>query len=144
MTSQREPLKNPKLTVKEVRLLKALVEGKTMGEAGMIATGSTTPQSGATQAGRMLKNVDLQQELAKAFERHSITIDAATRPIADGLQATRSIGFGEDSIEVADHATRLKASGMAFNLMGVNRGDSGGTINNFIIIAKDQRGKYGI
>lgn len=134
----------PKLTIKEVKLIKALVSGKTMGEAGMLATGSTTPESGAVQAGRMLKRVGVQEKLEEAFKTHGITVDAATKPIADGLKADKVhiVGNGEQAMAevVPDHSIRLKASSMAFNLMGVGRNqEPQGNTYNFVQVSAGDR-----
>jgi hypothetical protein len=145
--AQPPRLKTPKLTVKEIKLIKALVEGKSQGEAGMIATSATTRGSGATLAGRMLKKVDVQEALMASFEKHGITMDAAIAPIGKALTATKVIfmGSGDDAFAetVEDVDLQLKGSDRALKLMGIGRDEVGQT-NNFVFIAGDQRAKYEI
>jgi len=137
MNEQRQPL-----TPKEIKLVKGIAEGKTKQAAAMAAYDASTPESASSIASQTLKKLNVQEALAEAFAAHGITIDAATKPIADGLKATRNTG-GEDGFEVADHSVRLKASGMAFNLMGVGR-QTGDVTINFVNQAVQQRGEYEI
>lgn len=130
MKTQPPRLKSPKLTIREIKLIKALVDGKSQGQAGMIATNATTRASGATLAGRMLKRVDVQEALAAAFEKHGITMDAAIAPIGKALT--------DEDVEI-----QLKGSDRALKLMGIGK-DEVGTTNNFVFIAGDQRAKYDI
>lgn len=130
MSTQRKPLTNPRLTIKEVKLIKALVAGKSNGAAGMIATGSNSLASGATQTGRMLKRDDVQEALAAAFEAHGITLDRAVAPIGRALS--------NDSVDL-----QLKGSDRALKLMGIGQNQEG-TTNNFIFVARDQRANYDI
>lgn len=139
--TQRRPLKP-----KEIKFIEGKVAGKSNRQAASEATGASI-EVAAVQANRMLRDVNVQDELAKAFQRHGITIDAATQPIADGLKATKTVVVGKDeeafADEVPDHPTRLKASSMAFNLMGLGKNTDGVT-NNFLIIADSQKDKYGL
>lgn len=135
------------LKPKEIKFIKAKVEGKTNIAAAQYATGLTNTGSAAVEATRMLKNANVQDELAKAFERHGITLDRAVKPISDGLDASKTVIIGKDenafADEVPDHPTRLKAAGMAFNLMGLGKQNDGVT-NNFLIITEEQKNAYGI
>ena len=142
------PTKKPTLTIKEVKLIKALVAGKSMGQAGMIATGSSTPASGATQAGRLLKSDDVQQALAIAFEKHGITLDSAVAPIGKALLATKVqiTGQGDQAFAevVEDIDLQLKGSDRALKLMGLNNNDSGTTNYNFINVAKTDKDDFNL
>jgi len=44
--------------------------------------------------------------------------------------------------ELPDHAIRLKAAGMAFDLMGVGRGAEGGVTFNFVNVVNQQAKQY--
>lgn len=138
--AQRRPL-----SPKEVKYIEAKVEGKSNTEAAMIATGAKTKDVAKTQGYRLSTNVNVQEELAKAFKRHGIDIDAATKPIADGLKADKVhiVGNGDQAMAeiVPDHSVRLKAAGMAFNLMGVGR-QAGDVSISFIVHAKEQQQIY--
>jgi hypothetical protein len=133
-----------KLTVKEIKLVDGIVRGKTKRQAAIDAgyTGKTIETIGVT-ASQVLRKPNVQELLAQAFERHGITIDAATKPIADGLKAEKE-QFDKDGETVGtspDHSIRLKASGMAFNLMGIGK-QTGDVTINFINHAQEQREIY--
>lgn len=137
---QRKPL-----TPKEIKLVKGIAEGKTRQAAALEAYNASTPEAASSIASNALKKVNVQEALAEAFQKHGITIDAATKPIADGLTAEKVhvVGNGEQAMAevVPDHATRLKAAGMAFNLMGVGK-QTGDVTINFIKMTQSEREIY--
>ena len=147
LTAKKKQVKRP-LKKTEVEFIKQKVKGKSGTEAAMIATGTKSKDVAKTQAHRMLKNVNVQEELQKAFKRHGITLDKAIIPIADGLEATKTVIIGKDedafADQVPDHPTRLKASNMALGLMGFNTNNSGSgnTTNNFLKVSKDDLSEF--
>lgn len=148
MPQQRKPL-----TPKEIKLVKGIASGKTKQKAALEAYDASTPEIASSVATNALKKVNVQEALAEAFAKHGITIDAATKPIADGLKATKTVivrdkaatpeesGNSAFADEVPDHPTRLKAAGMAFNLMGVGR-QTGDVTIQFINQSTEQRQVY--
>lgn len=134
---QRKPL-----TKRQIQIIESKVAGNTQNDIGKAVYPNATPESAAVLVSRELKKANVQEELQAAFMRHGITIDKAVRPIADGLEA--EIEYydknGEEHIRI-DHTTRLKASGMAFGLMGIKQQDAG-TTNNFIVIAESERNEF--
>lgn len=140
MTKQRQPL-----TYKEKKLIKGIAEGKTKRQAAIEAYHTSTPESASVIASQTLKKVNVQEALEEAFERHGITIDRAVKPIADGLVAYKP-GYtdkqGEFHEGTDDHSVRLKASSMAFGLMGLGKGE-GSTVNNILVVVTDKKNKYG-
>lgn len=141
-------LKKSPLTVKERKLVKGIAEGKPKYVAAMEAYDVEKPTTAATIASQTLRKVNVQEALAEAFAKHGITIDAATKPIADGLKATKlDIETGDGEIKgvlsAPDHSIRLKAASLAFNLMGVTRGEGSGNVT-FISVVNDHSKKYGI
>lgn len=143
-------LQPKRLSPDEIEFVKAKVAGKSDRQATKVAKPNLSESSLGKVANRLSTNVNIQEEIAKAFERKGITIDKAVQPIADGLEATKTIVMGKESNEsfvdiVPDHPTRLKAAGMAFNLMGAGRVEAGATtINNFIVIAGQDKDAYGL
>jgi len=138
MKPQRRPL-----TPKEIKLVRGIAEGKTKQAAAMEAYDASTPEAASSIASNTLKKVNVQEALAEAFRANGITIDAATKPIADGLKAMKTVpnGDGEGGYDTADHSIRLKAAGMAFNLMGIGK-QSGDVTINFINQSSEQHGIY--
>lgn len=138
--AQRKPL-----TPKEIKLVKGIAEGKKKRTAATEAGYTGSPETISVTASQTLKKPNVQEALAEAFAAHGITIDAATKPIADGLKAEKVhiVGNGEQAMAdvVPDHATRLKAAGMAFNLMGVGKQTADVTIN-FIGHTREQQEIY--
>jgi hypothetical protein len=86
----------------------------------------------------------VQEALAVAFAKHGITVDAATKPIADGLHAGKVAVIDGEVVEtdVPDHKTRLVAAKTAFDLMGVGRGEGGGVTFNFVNVVNQQAKQY--
>lgn len=126
--------------------MQAVVAGKPLWRAAMEATGLTNPGSAAVQANRMLKNANIQEAIAGSLAKHGITMDAAVAPIADALEANRTT-YDKDGRLVdsaPDHSVRLKASGMALDLMGARKQQDGGNNVHFHLYAGEQRDKYGV
>jgi hypothetical protein len=138
--------KPKKLSVKEITFIKGLVAGKSQREAGMIATGGTSLGNGAVAANRMLKKGNVQEELAKAFEKHGITMDAAIAPIGKALNAKklRITGEGDQAMAevVEDVELQLKGSDRALKLMGVGKDQDGGNTYNFFQVTQQMGDKY--
>lgn len=155
MTSQRKPL-TPKQTRVVKAKLKAELNNLPQQKAAEEMFPNQTPNAAAVSMTRVLSNANVQEELARAFELHGITIEAATKPVADGLVATKTVIVRDSSAktpeeltnsafadQVPDHAIRLKAAGMAFNLMGVGK-QTGDVTINFIGKSADQRNVYDV
>lgn len=140
MAEKRRPL-----TPKEIKLVNGIASGKTKQAAAMEAYDAKTPETASVIASNTLKKINVQEALAQAFADHGITIEAATKPIADGLKAekTQITGSGDTASvsNVPDHPVRLKAAGMAFNLMGVGK-QTGDVTINFIGHSSEKREIY--
>lgn len=107
--------------IKETKFIKAIAEGKSKQQAGLIA-GAKTPVAASKYANRMSKNVSVQQRIEKILKKQGITLESAIQPVADALQAQK-IGYDKETGEyyeqgIADHTTRLQASKMALELLG--------------------------
>jgi phage terminase small subunit len=134
-----------KPTVKEIKLVDGIARGKTKRQAGVDAGYTGSLETVQVTVSQTLKKPSVQELLAKALERHGINVDAALKPIADGLTAEKVsiVGNGEQAMaEVTpDHAIRLKASGMALNLMGISR-PAGDVTINFVQASQQQKADY--
>ena len=109
-----------KLTVKQKKFVKEYVKRDGNGTKAALAVYNTTSEDVARSiSSENLAKPSIREEIDKALIRHEITMDAAIKPIADGLRATKE--FGENRIEIVDHSTRLKASGMALKLLGAEK-----------------------
>ena len=74
------------------------------------------PKSAEVLVSRELNKVNVKEALKKALDKHGITIEKATAPIAEGLQAMKQNNFtGEFTV---DHSIRLKAASMALDVLG--------------------------
>lgn len=114
-----------KLTVKQTKFVKAYVANDGNGQEAAKAAYNVANNNSARQiASETLTKPNVKEAIDSALAKHNITIDAAIKPIKDGLEATRQIGFGDDALETVDHTTRLKASGMALKLMGADKGEA--------------------
>lgn len=119
------------LTVKQKKFVKAYVKNDGNGTKAILETYNTTSEDVArSMAAENLAKPTIRDEIDKALERHKITMDAAVKPIADGLKAYRSVVDADGNIHTnADHSIRLKASGMALKLMGAEQKEQPGSIN---------------
>lgn len=138
----------PKLTVKEAKLVKAKAEGKkhdeAWDEAGYSQNSSKVVK--VVNTSKILSKPKVQEALQAELEKQGITLEKALKPIADGLEADKPGWTDKDGVfheGTRDHSIRLKASGMALDLMGVKQQkDSGTTVNNFGTIVAEMKDKY--
>ena len=136
------------LTVKEAKLVKAKVQGKTHKEAYAEAGYATTTDNGvAVNTNKILNKPHVQEALQAEMAKQGITLEAIIKPIKDGLEAEKVhiVGNGDQAMAeiTPDHSIRLKSSQMAQTLLGANKSSDGGTTNNtFIQINNQQRDKY--
>lgn len=132
------------LTLKETKLINGIVKGKTKRQAGVDAGYTGTLETVQVTVSKTLKKPSVQEMLAKSFKKHGIDLDAAIKPIAEGLKADKVsiVGNGDQAMaEVTpDHSIRLKASGMALSLMGLNK--TGDVTINFIDSSQKQKVDY--
>lgn len=140
--------KKRELTVREQKLIKAKVEGKSLKDAYLVAGyAPSTDNAMAVNANKVLKKPNVQEALQAAFEEHGISVSKVIKPIADGLQAEKVhiVGNGDQAMAevVPDHSIRLKASSMALGLMVPK--SEGTTVNiNFNKVVEDDRTAFGI
>jgi len=126
--------KQKPLTIKQTKFVKAYVATDGNGqEAAKIAYNSSSDNVARSTASQALTKVNVRQAIDAALKRHNITLDAAMKPIEDGLLADKiSIsGQGDQAFaEVTpDHSIRLKASGMALKLLGADKENTPGGIH---------------
>lgn len=117
--------KKPKLTkdIEEAKFVEAKLKGKSNTQAAMAATGTTSVNVAKTQGYRLSTNVNVQQAILNTLEYQGIDYDRVTKPIAEGLEATKIIVMGKGTDDsfvdvIPDWSARLKASDMALKLMG--------------------------
>lgn len=109
------------LTVKQTKFVKAYV--KHDGNGTRAALESYNVKNSATAhavANETLRSPTVKSAIEKALAKHKITLDAAIKPIADGLVA-------KDKEGSVDHPTRLKASSMSLRLLGADKPEPTGT-----------------
>lgn len=133
------------LTIKEKKLVKGVAAGKTKRQAARDAGYVGSDEVVSVTASQTLSKPNVKEALELTLVKHGITLDAAVAPIADALKADKVhiVGNGDQAMAeiVPDHSIRLKASGMALNLMGANKQE--GSINiNFINQVQEKRDLY--
>lgn len=110
------------MTITDLKFVKAKLEGKSDLQAAKIAKPHLKTDNSAGVVGHhMAKKPEIQDALAKALQKHQITLDRAIKPITDALDASKTVGVGEYADVVPDHAIRLRASNMSMDLLGVKR-----------------------
>jgi len=130
------------LTVKEAKLVKAKVKGKTHVEAAKEAgyLPNASDRTIQTEVYETLKKPHVKEALDRALVKHGITLDTAIAPIGKGLHAMKQNEFTGEITE--DIKLQLQASDRALKLMGVGQSKDDVTTQNFIQINNDIRNKY--
>lgn len=110
----------PKLTPKQVQIVERKVRAVLNDEPQRKWAKELYPnasQIGAeVEVSKNLNKPNVKLALELALEKHGITIEKATAPIAEGLQAMKQNNFtGEFTV---DHSIRLKAASMALDVLG--------------------------
>lgn len=112
-----------KLTTKQKKFTKAVIEGKTATDAVIEAGYEVKDRQNASVIGsENLSLPKIQQALGTVLDALDINMYRATKPISDALDATKAIVHGKDSEdswidEVPDHAIRLAAGKQARDLI---------------------------
>lgn len=89
-----------------------------------------TQAAAEVEVSKNLNKPNVKEALQVALEKHGITIEKATKPIADGLEAMKQNNFtGEFTV---DHSIRLKAAGMALDVLGAKGEKEKSTGNTYI------------
>lgn len=127
----------PKITPHQARIVKAKVEATLKNipqrEFSRAIYPDQTPKSAEVSVSRELNKANVKEALEYALDKHGITIEKATAPIADALDAVKQNQFtGEFTV---DHSIRLKAAGMALDVLGA-KGDKDKPQGNTYIFNK--------
>jgi len=123
------------LTVKQKKFVKAYVANDGNGQEAAKAVYNVANDNVARNiASENLTKPNVKEAVEQALIKHEITIDAAIKPIADGLKAYKYSDIKDQSASgelIPDHSIRLKSSGMALKLLGAeqNKEQGGNTIN---------------
>ncbi len=131
----------PKQALIVKKKVEATLKGKPQRQWAQELYPDTDKRSAEVLVSRELNKVDVKIELEKALSKHGITIEKATKPIADGLEAMKQNNYtGEFTV---DHSIRLKAAGMALDVLGA-KGQKEETPqgNTFIQINNNKADKY--
>lgn len=126
--------KPKKLTIKQKKFVKAYVANDGNGvRAAQDAYNVKSYSAANSISGENLQKPAVREAIEASLEKHGITMDAAIKPIADGLQASKELEVnGKVVATQVDHSIRLKASSMALKLMGAEKSeDKGGITFNF-------------
>lgn len=116
------------LTIKQKKFSKAYVATDGNGTKAAMAVYDTTDYATAAAiSSENLNKPQVKEAIEAALIKHDITMDAAVKPIADGLRAVRYFEANEDGTATGqpDHSVRLKASSMALKLMGAEKQEQG-------------------
>lgn len=128
-----------RLTVKEAKLVKAKVKGKTHVEAYREAYNTNANENTANvETYKTLKKPHVKEALDIALKKHGITLDTAIAPIGKALHATKQNEFTGEITE--DIPTQLKGSDRALKLMGVQSTET--PTNQFVQIINEQKNNY--
>lgn len=108
-----------KPTVKQEKLITAILEGKSLAQAGLEA--GYSPDSPAQVASNQLKKPWVREPLTKILDEQGARREAAAKRIAEALDADAT-GIVQRTGEVVelgpDHPTRLKAADLVLKYHG--------------------------
>lgn len=137
-----------KLTVKEAKLVKAKVEGKTHKEAYIEAGYSPSENERAmvSNTDKTLKKPHVKEAFEIAMAKANLTEDRLALKLSEGLDATKAVVMGKESsdsfVDVQpDYAIRHKYLETALRVKGIGKNDETPT-TNFIQVVKEQNNKY--
>lgn len=140
--------KKPKLTVKQAKFVKGVVEGKPKYKAAMDAYNVKNADTAGQIANENLKKTSVQQALHIALEKHGLTPDSVVTVVADGMKAEKVVIIGKDEDAFADvtpdHSVRLKAAGMAATFMGIDKANTPTVNINFNQAAQRDSDEFGL
>lgn len=125
-----------RLTVKERKLVKGIVEGKTKTEAYIDAydTKGHLPTVQA-EASRTASKPHIKEAIELALQKQDLTIERIVQPLVDGLSATKSNHLGELT-PTPDHSIRMTASDKLLGLLGAKGSGQQGNVPSLTFIAK--------
>ncbi len=142
--TKKPKVRNP---VDKLKFVEARARGLSKTQAAFEASGATTPASAATIGGRLEKDLTIQQAVAEAMQRAGLTIDKVIAPVAEAMQANQTATFKGTvyTSDKPDHSVRLKAAGMAQNLMGLTGNNEGsGNTFNFVQVTNVDKDQYAL
>ena len=142
-----EKPKKKKLTIKEAKLVKAKIQGKTHKEAYKEAgySLSKSEHSNVSNTDKILNKPHVKEAFNKALEKANITEERLAIKLSEGLDATKAVVMGKESTESfvdvqPDYAIRHKYLETALKVKGIGNNDN--QANNYVQIIKEQVNKY--
>ncbi len=118
-----------KLTIKDHKILKGKLAGKTSKEIARDVGYKNPDTNGAVTVRQRLQKPTLQAALHKELARQGITLEKIVKPIAEALEASEPIytKAGEYVGDKINHSVRLQASDRAAKYLGIDKAnDSNG------------------
>jgi len=103
-------LENRKPAIRQRKLIKGIIEGKSAPEAGKDA--GYKSRRASYQA---LKSPTVSKWVSRSYKRMGLSDDKITKPLRDALEAICFDKFGN---QLPDHAIRLKVQELSIKLMG--------------------------
>lgn len=137
----------PKLTVKQAKLVKGVVQGKTKRQSAKDAGYSGSPETLSVTASEVLKNPNVQEYLVEQLMKMDLAGPDLVAPVAKALKAKKIIFHGKDSNEafaeeVEDIELQLKGHDRAMKLLNVYNKPIDGGGNTIIFNQGDVVQKY--
>ncbi|HJP81433.1 MAG TPA: hypothetical protein VJ841_03515 [Candidatus Saccharimonadales bacterium] len=127
--------KKRSLTIREARLIRGVVAGKTKRQAARDAGYTGSNETVSVTASRVLSKANVQEALAKAMDHHGITIEKIIAPVAKALDA--KVTYNLDGIQVKtdqdDLEMQLKGHDRAMKILTLNKSDDKDSGGNTII-----------
>lgn len=121
MSTQSKPRK---LTTKQRKFVKAKASGMTASKAAALAY-NVDERTGSVIGSQNLAKLSIQEAVEAEYKKQGIDMAALIKPIADGLQAEKTIiiGSGDDAFadQIPDHSIRIAAAKLGGQWLGVGK-----------------------
>ena len=136
------------LTVKQRKFVANKVKGMTGVAAAQEAYGASYSVANAI-AGENLRKPSIQEAIEVEYEKQGISLAALIKPIADGLQAEKTVIIGKENDafadQIPDHTTRLAAAKLGGMWLGIGRDkEEGSRTINFNITADTHKDQFNL
>lgn len=116
------------MTAKQRKYVRGVVMGKSKTQAAL-AAGYAFPT--AKTAVQSIEKPYVKEAIERALDKAGITEERIAQKINEGLEAKRTVGFGDDNvIEAPDYQVQHKYLETAIKLKGLDKSESSGAIIN--------------
>lgn len=144
-----DTLKTRPLTIRQKKLIKGKIEGKTHLQAYREAGyRGKSKETAIVEVSKTLSKPNVQEAMMAAMTAEGITAPLLAKTIKNGLLADKTVAVGKEEeafVDVQpDHAIRHRFLETSLKIAGLVTADAGNITNNFIFVQGNDNDEYGI